>query len=51
MSSKKKKGESVELLEILNAGHFDLIDPASEAFKQVISTVLAAVRTQGLPSR
>ena len=40
---KKKAGESVRLLEIQHAGHFDLIDPASEAFKQVKSTVLAAV--------
>jgi len=40
---KKKAGESAELLEIPRAGHFDLIDPASEAFKQVKSTVLTAV--------
>jgi len=42
---KKKTGESVQLLEIPHAGHFDLIDPASEAFKQVTSTVLAVVGT------
>jgi acetyl esterase/lipase len=36
---KKKAGELAELLEIPHAGHFDLIDPASEAFKQVSSTV------------
>jgi acetyl esterase/lipase len=36
---KKKAGELAELLEIPHAGHFDLIDPASEAFKQVTSTV------------
>jgi acetyl esterase/lipase len=40
---KKKAGEPAELLEILRAGHFDLIDPASEAFKRVTSTVLTAV--------
>ncbi|HSZ60642.1 MAG TPA: alpha/beta hydrolase [Terriglobales bacterium] len=32
---KKKAGESVELLEIPHAGHFDLIDPSAEAFKEV----------------
>jgi acetyl esterase/lipase len=42
---KKKAGESVQLLEIPHAGHFELIDPASEAFKQVRSTVLTAVGT------
>jgi acetyl esterase/lipase len=40
---KKKAGESAQLLEIPHAGHFDLIDPASEAFKQVTSTVQAAL--------
>jgi acetyl esterase/lipase len=40
---KKKAGESVELLEIPRAGHFELIDPASEGFKQVTSTVLTAL--------
>jgi pimeloyl-ACP methyl ester carboxylesterase len=43
---KKKAGESAELLEIPHAGHFDLIDPASEAFRQVRSTVLTAVTRQ-----
>ncbi len=42
---KKKTGEPVQLLEIPHAGHFDLIDPASEAFKQVSSTVLTALGT------
>lgn len=32
---KKKAGEVVELLEIPHAGHFDLIDPGTEAFKEV----------------
>jgi acetyl esterase/lipase len=40
---KKKAGESAALLEIPHAGHFDLIDPASEAFKLVTSTVRTAV--------
>jgi len=44
---KKKAGEPAELLEIPHAGHFDLIDPASEAFKQVKSTVLTAVARTG----
>jgi acetyl esterase/lipase len=39
---KKKRGEAVELVEIPRAGHFELIDPASAAFKIVRSTVLAA---------
>jgi acetyl esterase/lipase len=43
---KKKTGESVQLLEISDAGHFDLIDPASKAFGDVKSTVLAAVATK-----
>ena len=46
VTQKKKAGESVELLEIPHAGHFELIDPASEAFKQVTSTVLTAVARQ-----
>lgn len=45
---KRKAGEWVELLEISRAGHFEPIDPASEAFKQVTSTVLTAVGTQEL---
>ena len=44
---KKKAGESVELLEILHAGHFELIDPASEAFKLVTRTVLTATGSKG----
>jgi acetyl esterase/lipase len=44
---KKKAGESAELLEIPHAGHIDLIDPASEAFRQVKSTVRTAVARQG----
>jgi acetyl esterase/lipase len=44
---KKKAGESAQLLEIPHAGHFELIDPASEAFQQVMATVLAAVAQKG----
>jgi acetyl esterase/lipase len=40
---KKKSGEIVELIEIPQASHFDLIDPASDAWKQVASTVQRAV--------
>jgi acetyl esterase/lipase len=35
--------ENAELVEIARAGHFDLIDPAAEAFKLVTSTVVAAL--------
>jgi len=45
VAQKKKAGESVQLLEIARAGHFELIDPTSEAFKQVTSTVLTAIGT------
>ena len=40
---KRKNGEKVELLEIPKCGHYELIDPNSTAFKQVLATVLAAV--------
>lgn len=43
VAQKKKAGESVELLEIPQASHFDLIDPSSAAFAQLESTVLKAV--------
>lgn len=42
-SAPGEKNERVELLDIAHAGHFELIDPASEAFKQVTATVLAAL--------
>jgi acetyl esterase/lipase len=45
VTRKKKANESVQLLEILHAGHFDGIDPAAEAFKQVRSSVLTSVGT------
>jgi acetyl esterase/lipase len=44
---KKKAGESVELLEIPHANHFDLIDPASEAFEQVRTALLASLSKIG----
>lgn len=37
---KKKRGEDVHLLEIAQAGHFDLIDPHSAAWPKVEETVL-----------
>ncbi len=37
------KKENAALVEIPHAGHFELIDPTSEAFKQVRSTVQASV--------
>lgn len=40
---KRKAGESAELRQIPQAGHFELIDPAAEAFGQVASTVLTAL--------
>lgn len=40
---KRKAGERVELIEVAGAGHFDFIDPRSEGFKRVKSTVLAAM--------
>jgi acetyl esterase/lipase len=40
---KKGRGERVELVEIAHAGHFDLIDPRSEAFKKVKAAVFSAL--------
>ncbi|MBI3476068.1 MAG: alpha/beta hydrolase [Acidobacteria bacterium] len=42
-AAKKKTGETVELIEVAQAGHFDFIDPRSEAFKNVKRAVLSAV--------
>jgi len=39
---KKKAHERVQLVEILHAGHFDLIDPSSAAFQAVKEAVGAA---------
>lgn len=44
VEAKRKKGEKVELVEIPKCGHFDLIDPRSEAFKKhVIPTLIMAL--------
>lgn len=52
VEAKKKKSEKVDLVEIPRCGHFDLIDPRSEAFKkQVITTVLSALSTVSLSSQ
>lgn len=40
---KKKSGEHVQLIEIARSGHFELINPASEVFKQVNAAVLSAL--------
>ncbi len=40
VAHKKKAGESVELLEIPSAGHFDLIDPSTDAFKRAKRVLL-----------
>ena len=42
-SNSPGKSENVEFIEIPHAGHIDLIDPATEAFKQVTTAVLSAV--------
>jgi acetyl esterase/lipase len=46
VAQKKKAGESAELVEIPGAGHLELIDPASSAFKQIETVVLMAVETK-----
>ncbi len=40
VEAKKARGEDVHLLEIPRCGHFDVIDPRSEAWKQIEATVL-----------
>jgi acetyl esterase/lipase len=46
------KSENVELVEIPHAGHFELIDPAAEAFKQVRTVVMGGpiLTSEGTPS-
>jgi hypothetical protein len=39
---KKTTGERIDLIELASAGHYDLIDPHSEAFKKVKSVALSA---------
>ena len=41
ISTPSGKKENVELVEIPHAGHFELIDPASEAFKQVRTVAMS----------
>ena len=38
--AKKKRGENVELIELANADHFDVIDPQSKAWPIVEKTIL-----------
>jgi len=45
VARKQKAGESAQLLEIPHAGHFELIDPTADAFKDVKNAVLSAVAT------
>jgi len=40
---KKKLGEHVELVEIAHAGHYELIDPRSEAYKKVRDVVFSSL--------
>jgi len=40
---KKKLGEHVELVEIAHAGHYELIDPRSEAYKKVRDAVFSSL--------
>jgi dipeptidyl aminopeptidase/acylaminoacyl peptidase len=42
--AKQKRGEAVKLVELPNAGHFDLIDPKTEAWKAVADTVRELLR-------
>ncbi len=39
--SRKKAAEAVELLEVPKAGHFDMIDPRTEAFKPILAKTSA----------
>ena len=41
---KQKIGEPVKLIEVANAGHFELIDPRTEAWKTVETTVRELLR-------
>jgi len=43
VAQKQSAGEDVHLVEIAGADHFDLIDPRSNAWKQVEQTVLATL--------
>jgi acetyl esterase/lipase len=43
VAQKKKASEEVQLVEVPRAGHYEVIDPGSEAFKQVLAKVMIAV--------
>jgi acetyl esterase/lipase len=47
VAAKKQAGESAELVEVPDAGHFDLIDPNSEAFPRIKRAVLSATSIRG----
>jgi len=51
VARKKRAGESVQLVEIAQAGHFGLVDPHSEAFAQAKATVLKALEITNLETR
>lgn len=40
VEAKKGRGEDAHLLEIATAGHYELIDPHSNAYPKIESTVL-----------
>lgn len=44
VEKKKRAGENVRLLEIRNANHFDVIDPRSKAWGQMIPAILGAMK-------
>ncbi|MGD0824371.1 MAG: alpha/beta hydrolase [Terriglobales bacterium] len=46
VAQKKKAGESAQLLEIPHAGHFELMDPAANAFQEVKNSVLSALASR-----
>ena len=39
VSAKRKRGENAELLEIADAGHFEVIDPETPAWKQISEAI------------
>lgn len=43
VSAKRKMGEDACVMEIAGAGHFDIVDPRSEAWKQIEKVVMDAV--------
>jgi len=50
VTAKQKKKENVHLVEIAGAGHFDLIDPRTAAWKEVERTVLALFGVSATPT-